>query len=73
MKDSQRPSPHSGETNGPGDVEVLVVGAGFSGLYMLHLVRKLGLPVRLIEAGAGVGGTWYWNCLLYTSPSPRDS
>ncbi len=61
MADSQRQSPHPGETKRPGDVEVLVVGAGFSGLYMLHLVRKLGLPVRLIEAGAGVGGTWYWN------------
>jgi cyclohexanone monooxygenase len=58
MADSQR---QFHETGRPGDVDVLVVGAGFSGLYMLHLVRKLGLPVRLVEAGAGVGGTWYWN------------
>ena len=43
------------------NVDVLIVGAGFSGLYMLLLVRQLGVSVRLLEAGAGVGGTWYWN------------
>jgi cyclohexanone monooxygenase len=43
------------------DLDVVVVGAGFSGLYMLHRVRELGLSVRLIDEGAGVGGTWYWN------------
>ena len=43
------------------NVDVLIVGAGFSGLYMLHLIRRLGVSVRLLEAGAGVGGTWYWN------------
>jgi cyclohexanone monooxygenase len=41
--------------------DVVIVGAGFSGLYMLHRVRELGLTVRLYEAGQGVGGTWYWN------------
>ena len=41
--------------------DVVIVGAGFSGLYMLHRVRELGLSVRLYEAGQGVGGTWYWN------------
>jgi cyclohexanone monooxygenase len=42
-------------------LDALVVGAGFSGLYALHRLRELGLSVRLVERGAGVGGTWYWN------------
>lgn len=43
------------------DYDAVVVGAGWAGLYMLHSLRKLGLDVILIEAGASVGGTWYWN------------
>ena len=39
----------------------MIVGAGASGLYMLHRIRLLGLTVRVLEAGADVGGTWYWN------------
>ena len=42
-------------------VEAIIVGAGFAGLYMLHRLRGLGLSARVIEAGSGVGGTWYWN------------
>ena len=42
-------------------LDVVVVGAGFSGLYLLHKLRGLGLTVRVFEAGDGVGGTWYWN------------
>ena len=42
--------------------DALVIGAGFSGLYQLLCLRdRLGLSVQLLEAGAGVGGTWYWN------------
>src|SRR5689334_4817647 len=42
--------------------DAIVIGAGFAGLYMLHRLRdKLGLSVRVYEAGDGVGGTWYWN------------
>jgi len=41
--------------------DAVVVGAGFAGLYMLHRLRRLGLTVRVIEAGSDVGGTWYWN------------
>ncbi|HEX7760074.1 MAG TPA: NAD(P)/FAD-dependent oxidoreductase [Caulobacteraceae bacterium] len=41
--------------------DAVIVGAGFSGLYMLHKLRGLGLTARVYEAGAGVGGTWYWN------------
>lgn len=43
------------------DFDAVVVGAGFSGLYMLHRLRELGLSVRVYEKGDGVGGTWYWN------------
>src|SRR6476659_2143581 len=42
-------------------VDVVIVGAGFAGMYMLHRVRGLGLRARVFEAGDGVGGTWYWN------------
>jgi cation diffusion facilitator CzcD-associated flavoprotein CzcO len=44
------------------DFDAVVVGSGFSGLYMLYRLRDvLGLSVREYEAGDGVGGTWYWN------------
>jgi cyclohexanone monooxygenase len=42
-------------------LDAVVVGAGFSGLYMLHLLQRLGLSAQVIEAGPSVGGTWYWN------------
>ena len=45
----------------PGEVDVVVVGAGFSGLYLIIRLRQLGLSFRVLEAGTGVGGTWYWN------------
>src|SRR3954464_13915350 len=44
-----------------GEFDVVIVGAGFAGMYMLHRVRGLGLRARVFEAGNGVGGTWYWN------------
>jgi cyclohexanone monooxygenase len=43
------------------ELDAVVVGAGFAGLYMLHKVRELGLSATLFEAGSGVGGTWFWN------------
>jgi len=43
------------------ELDAVVVGAGFAGLYMLHRLRGLGLSVRVFEAGSGIGGTWYWN------------
>jgi cation diffusion facilitator CzcD-associated flavoprotein CzcO len=43
------------------DVEVLVIGAGVTGLYQLQRALEAGFSVKLLEAGAGVGGTWYWN------------
>jgi len=41
--------------------DVVVVGAGFGGMYMLYRLRELGFSVRVYEQGGGVGGTWYWN------------
>ncbi|TDF62623.1 NAD(P)/FAD-dependent oxidoreductase [Cupriavidus sp. L7L] len=41
--------------------DVVIVGAGFSGLYALHKLRGLGLDAIAFERGADVGGTWYWN------------
>jgi cyclohexanone monooxygenase len=41
--------------------DVVVVGAGFAGMYMLHRLRGKGLSVRVYEQGGDVGGTWYWN------------
>jgi len=41
--------------------DVIIIGAGVTGLYQLHLLRQLGLSVRVFEDGGGVGGTWYWN------------
>ncbi|MGW6007873.1 flavin-containing monooxygenase [Streptomyces sp. NPDC055210] len=43
------------------DFDVIVIGAGISGMYQLHLLREAGLKVRVLEAGGDVGGTWYWN------------
>ena len=45
----------------PLDYDALVIGAGISGLYQLYRLRELGMRVRVLEAGSGVGGTWYWN------------
>ncbi|WP_066469564.1 NAD(P)/FAD-dependent oxidoreductase [Bosea sp. WAO] len=48
---------HAGQSR----FDVVIVGAGFSGLYMLHRLRRLGFSVHVFEAGSDVGGTWYWN------------
>jgi cation diffusion facilitator CzcD-associated flavoprotein CzcO len=48
-------------TDGAELLDAVVVGAGFAGLYMLHRLRQQGMRARVIERGAGVGGTWYWN------------
>src|SRR5467141_3180069 len=41
--------------------DVIIIGAGVTGLYQLYCLRQLGLSVRVYEEGGGVGGTWYWN------------
>ncbi len=43
------------------DHDVIVIGAGVTGIYALHRFRELGLDVTVLEAGGGPGGTWYWN------------
>ena len=42
--------------------DAIIIGAGFAGLYQLHILRdRLGLKVKVLEKADGVGGTWYWN------------
>jgi cation diffusion facilitator CzcD-associated flavoprotein CzcO len=41
--------------------DAIIIGAGISGMYQLHLLRNLGMSVRVFEAGTNIGGTWYWN------------
>jgi cyclohexanone monooxygenase len=49
-------------SNGTQDLDAVVIGSGFAGLYMNYRLRdQLGLSVQVFEAGDGVGGTWYWN------------
>jgi cyclohexanone monooxygenase len=54
-------SRQSGPADPPRQLDAVIVGAGFAGLYALHRLRGLGLAARVFEAGHGVGGTWYWN------------
>lgn len=50
-------------TNGgsPIKADVLVIGAGFSGITAIHRFRKLGMTVKAFESGEDFGGVWYWN------------
>jgi cyclohexanone monooxygenase len=41
--------------------DVVIVGAGFGGMYQLHRLRGLGLSAQVLDTATGVGGTWYWN------------
>jgi cation diffusion facilitator CzcD-associated flavoprotein CzcO/acetyl esterase/lipase len=43
------------------DPDVVVVGAGFAGLYLLHRLRSMGYTAKIFESADDVGGTWYWN------------
>ncbi|MEM7731382.1 MAG: NAD(P)/FAD-dependent oxidoreductase [Pseudomonadota bacterium] len=42
-------------------VDVVIIGAGFSGIFALHRLRQLGFSARVVERGSDVGGTWFWN------------
>ena len=52
----------TGGRNVPHEVDVVVVGAGFAGLYAHYKLRQIGLAAFGFEAAPDVGGTWYWNC-----------
>ena len=70
----------------PCDYDVIVIGAGVSGIYQIKRLVDLGVRATVLDANQDLGGTWYNNrypgarfdsesytyCLLYTSPSPRD-
>jgi cation diffusion facilitator CzcD-associated flavoprotein CzcO/acetyl esterase/lipase len=55
------PMSGNGYATGPAEVDVVVVGAGFSGLYLLHRLRGLGFSAVAFDEADDVGGTWYWN------------
>ncbi len=70
MSPPQAASPNSdtalkaGETGAAdslGEVDLVIVGAGFAGIYMSYRARQLGLSYRVFERGSGAGGTWFWN------------
>jgi cyclohexanone monooxygenase len=61
MSQVMKPEAKAGGEAARERVDVVVVGAGFAGLYAIHRMRELGLSVRCFEAGDGVGGTWFWN------------
>ena len=50
------------ETSSHDNLDILIVGAGFSGLYQLYRLRQLGFKVKIYEAAPALGGVWYWNC-----------
>jgi len=58
MTEIEKAAPRAPQTQ---SFDAVVIGAGFAGLYALIRLRQLGLSARAIEAGEGVGGTWYWN------------
>ncbi|MFJ9710335.1 flavin-containing monooxygenase [Streptomyces sp. NPDC101234] len=50
-----------GQADPAGLLDVVVIGAGVTGIYQLYLAREAGYSAKLLEAGSGVGGVWYWN------------
>lgn len=63
---SRSKGPGNGVSNGTKDalvqdLDALVVGAGFGGVYQLKVIREAGYSVKLVEAGSDYGGVWYWN------------
>ena len=55
------PAPAGQPADVTGLLDAIVIGAGMSGLYQLIRLRELGMTALVLEAGTGVGGTWYWN------------
>ena len=44
------------------DYDAVIIGAGFSGIYLLHKLRDAGFNVLLVDAATDPGGIWHWNC-----------
>jgi cation diffusion facilitator CzcD-associated flavoprotein CzcO len=44
------------------ETDVLIVGAGFGGIYLMHKLRQQGFNCKIMEAGTDIGGIWHWNC-----------
>ncbi|KAH3917918.1 hypothetical protein HBI56_178770 [Parastagonospora nodorum] len=44
------------------ETDVLIVGAGFGGIYLMHKLRQQGFKCKIMEAGTDIGGIWHWNC-----------
>jgi cyclohexanone monooxygenase len=61
MSASEKNRPHKPRSAPVPDFDAVIVGAGFAGMYMLYRSRQMGFSCRVVEAGGGVGGTWYWN------------
>ncbi|KAF2791468.1 FAD/NAD(P)-binding domain-containing protein [Melanomma pulvis-pyrius CBS 109.77] len=59
-------NPHVGDNNDSYakelETDVLIVGAGFGGVYLMHKLRQLGFNCKIYEAGKELGGIWHWNC-----------
>ena len=49
------------------DLDAVVIGGGFAGVYLLYKLRKEGFNVKLLEAGTGLGGIWHWNNCMKTA------
>ena len=56
-----RATMHNGTHDGTDEFDVIIIGAGVTGLYQLYRLRDLGFSVQVFEDASGVGGTWYWN------------
>ncbi|KIV80265.1 hypothetical protein PV11_07778 [Exophiala sideris] len=54
-------TPSFADENAHLDHDVIIIGAGLSGIYSLYRMRQLGLRAKVLEAGSGEGGTWFWN------------
>ncbi len=61
MANPPEPTPNQSSKPLGADVDVLIVGAGMTGIWQLYSALRAGFSVQLLEAGSGVGGTWYWN------------
>ena len=60
MSKSQHSTP-AADTAPVKQYDAVIIGAGMAGMYQLYRLRELGLSLRVLETGDGVGGTWYWN------------